>query len=93
MICDLCNAPVTAANSTRVPALVMRSAVLRGFNPFTTPGFGSNAATTEILGISVETVASDWRERALKDNSDWLLCQDCHRSFVARFGGVGGSNI
>jgi len=93
MVCDLCNAQVTAAGGTPVPALVMRGAVLRGFNPFTTPGFDSNAAALRALGVSVEPAASEWRERALKDASDWLLCQNCHHAFTARFGSVPGSAL
>ena len=93
MVCDLCNASVTSTSGTRVAALVMRAAVLRGFNPFITPGFGSGANTMAILGVDVEGAASDWRERALKDASDWMLCQDCHRGFTAQFGSVGGRTL
>ena len=92
MVCDLCNAPVTAADGTRVPALVMRGAVLRGFNPFTTPDFDcGGGAALEALGVGVEGAAADWRDRALKDASDWMLCQSCHKAFAARFGSVSGA--
>jgi hypothetical protein len=88
MVCDLCNASVTTSDSVRVPALTMRSAVLRGFNPFTTPGFGGASATLAFLGVSTQPAAADWKERALKDASDWLLCHKCHEAFVGLFGGA-----
>lgn len=85
MVCDLCNTSVTVGNSARVPALTMRSAVLRGFNPFTMPGFGKVSAVFEQLGVSVEPAAAAWKERALTDATDWLLCDGCHRAFAALF--------
>ena len=90
MVCDLCNTSVTAADGTRVPALVMRGAVLRGFNPFTTPGFENNASTLELLGVNLAGAAAEWRNRALTDDSDWMLCQSCHKRFVTHFGSVSG---
>ena len=45
----------------------------------------------EALGVGVEGAAADWRDRALKDASDWMLCQSCHKAFAARFGSVSGA--
>lgn len=91
MICDLCNAPVTAADGTRVPGLEMRSAVLRGFNPFTTPGFDpAGASALRMLGVSVDGAATDWRNRALNDATDWMLCLSCYETFKQRFGSTSG---
>jgi hypothetical protein len=86
MPCDLCGRPVSSEEVVIVPSDAMRGAVLRGFDPFKTPGisFATGATLSDFavaLGMTPEMMYQGWKQRALADTTDWGLCPSCAKAF------------
>jgi Zn-dependent oligopeptidase len=89
MKCDLCSTGVSESSSTRIPNAAFRTVVRSGFNPFETPGCNLPASVKSQLAMGVSSrsqAAAGWKQRALSDTTDWVLCSSCFAAYSTAAG-------
>lgn len=88
MKCDLCSSAITQSEGVRISNGSFRAAVRRGFNPFQTPGCSLPPSTKAQLamGVSRSELAGGWKQRALSDATDWVLCRSCEVVYSTAWG-------
>ena len=72
--CDFCSAVMARDEMQFIPAGEMQRAVRDGFHPFGKTRILKQSAVSDVM-------VQKWQEGALRDNTNWGLCQDCSGAF------------
>ncbi len=78
--CDICSINITTS-SKRFFSNDFKKIIQNGFNPFkediTYPTGLRLSEMGAAMGLSSEDQYSQWKAKAMVDNSDWILCPQC----------------
>ena len=76
-VCDICNQPTSTGRGGKVfKNRDMKQATERGFNGL---AIGTNAAMLAGVGTNKKESYGLWKQRVMRDTTDWLLCPQCQK--------------
>jgi tetratricopeptide (TPR) repeat protein len=77
--CDICSIAIVRQTADRIANGRFRASVIAGFNPILLPDAALPFTISRSLASGADrmTMAFKWREKALADTTDWVLCENC----------------
>lgn len=83
-LCDICNMETQRDKLVMTDAGMLQRAIHANLDPWRTPGInvGKLNASLAAFGTDAARAYGAWRERSLRDSTDWRLCPQCHMVVV-----------